>query len=96
MMIDLFSSVPTDNLSAQQAYDVYWAIATSDNNALASGTGPVYRFARDLMIRTIKRDYHLTVTEAAWLYETGPLCEGPGWGSLDRMVAYGIAEKFGA
>lgn len=92
--VDLFSSIPTDNPSAQAAYDAYWAVATSECNALASGSGPIYRYARDLMIRAIMRDYGLSIAEVAWLYEQ-VLPEGPGWGSLDRMVAYGRDMAFG-
>lgn len=91
---DYFSSLPTDELTAQQAYDCYWGVATSEYRGLANGTGPVYRFARDLMLHAIARDYDLTVSQVAWLYDE-LLPEGPGWGSLDRMVEYGRKYRFG-
>lgn len=91
---DLISSVPTDNYNAKQAYAAYWAVATSECNELGNGAGPVYRFARDLMLRAVMREYKLTVAQVAWLYDE-LLPEGPGWGSLDDMVAYGVRNRFG-
>jgi hypothetical protein len=94
-MFDLFSSIPTNEPTVQEAYSAYWAVATSENNDLACGTGPVYRFARDLMVRTVKQHFGLTAAQAVWMYEDGPLCEGPGWGSLASMIDYGKSVNFG-
>lgn len=94
-MHDFISSLPTDVLNADQAYDAYWQIATMDNSNVAGSTKPIYRFAREYMLRTVAAEYGLTMTEIEWMYQTGPLCEGPGWGSVKRMVEFSRAVRFG-